>query len=146
MRRVNPTYQGKPCPKGHPGIRYRANGSCKHCLQERTAEARRQTRAKPLADPITTKRKQLFHFAQRRAMADDVPFSITLADVQIPPTCPALDIPMTSAVLTCISIGLGYVPGNVAVISSRAYNVRHGASSRELRLVADWIDRNNWLD
>lgn len=35
---------------------------------------------------------------------------------------------------------LGYVPGNVAVISHRANRIKSDATADELRAVADWLD------
>jgi hypothetical protein len=146
-KRTNPTYQGAPCKRGHSGLRYKANGTCTECLVARTAEARRQTRARtPGTDPATAKRKQLYAFAQRRCMTDGTTFTITLDDVAIPLTCPILDTPMHHCTLMSIDVALGYVPGNVVVVSTRAANIRNGASSCELRAVADWLDANSWLN
>jgi hypothetical protein len=37
---------------------------------------------------------------------------------------------------------LGYVPGNVAVISLRANTMKQDATAAELRVLADWIDNH----
>jgi hypothetical protein len=39
-----------------------------------------------------------------------------------------------------INPALGYVPGNIAVISWRANNLKRDAAAAELRRIADWMD------
>jgi len=36
---------------------------------------------------------------------------------------------------------LGYVPGNVAVISVKANFIKGNATAAEIRLVAEWLDK-----
>lgn len=73
--------------------------------------------------------KYLWRLAKRRAALQGVPFTITPEDVQIPSTCPVLGIPLVSVLFGAgtqlagtpsvdrLDPTLGYVPGNVAVIS-----------------------------
>jgi hypothetical protein len=95
-------------------------------------------------------RVNMLYRTKRRAAKIGVPFDLTTFDVQIPETCPALGIPLrvSPGVLTDNSPSidrlvpkLGYVPGNIHIISNRANRIKTDAMSEELRLVADWIDR-----
>ena len=88
----------------------------------------------------------MFWDAKKRAKAKGIPFTIAAADISIPDTCPLLGIPLArspgfrtavSPSLDRIKPELGYVPGNVWVISYRANTLKNDASIDELkRLVA----------
>lgn len=80
--------------------------------------------------------------AKSRAAKLGVPFSITADDVVIPELCPVLGVPMelggktvrkTSPSLDRVIPSLGYVPGNVKVISNYANIIKQGHSLEDLR-------------
>lgn len=75
-------------------------------------------------------------------------FTIEPADIVIPEYCPVLDIPLmrgrgsstpNSPTLDRIWPALGYIPGNVAVISHRANTIKGDATSAELTRVLSWL-------
>jgi hypothetical protein len=77
--------------------------------------------------------------AKRRGLE----FTITLADIDIPTICPVLEIPIrfdgerdNMPSLDRINSSLGYVKGNVIVISWRANWLKSNATSEELKLLA----------
>jgi len=92
-----------------------------------------------------------------------VPFDLLLEDIVIPESCPILGIPLVRAVglmtdnspsVDRIIPDLGYVKGNIAIISNRANRIKTNATASEIRAVADWLDRacagseiaeNSWL-
>jgi hypothetical protein len=99
------------------------------------------------------KRVMLYH-ARRRALQKGIPCTITIDDFEIPTHCPVLGIKLargshkvsqhSSPSLDRVIPSKGYVPGNIAVISTRANRLKCDCTSgAELRLVADWLD--NWL-
>jgi hypothetical protein len=86
--------------------------------------------------------------ARKRARKRVVPFAITADHVLIPDICPILGIPLVtnrvraradSPSIDRIEPALGYVPGNVHVISFRANTMKSDASPAELLMLADWI-------
>lgn len=90
--------------------------------------------------------------AKRRAKRDGLPFSLALDDVpEVPVSCPVLGIPLvpnkkagpidTSPSLDRICPSLGYVAGNVRVISFRANRLRSDATAEELRAIASDAER-----
>ena len=89
--------------------------------------------------------------ARRRAKKAGLPFSITSADVLIPEFCPVLGARLewhdkqggafNSPSLDRLIPELGYIPGNVMVISKRANCIKQDASAEEIRRVADWLER-----
>lgn len=96
-------------------------------------------------DPLPT----LLQGAKSRAKQKGVPFDLTRDDIFIPTHCPVLGIPMASGrgngpianspTIDRIVPELGYVRGNVAVISHRANTIKQNASVTELLAVAAWL-------
>jgi hypothetical protein len=92
--------------------------------------------------------KQLLKSAGRRARDYDVPFNITLEDIVIPDACPVFRTAMymgtkgdnrNSPSIDRIIPELGYVPGNIQVISMKANTMKQDASPDELEQFAWWI-------
>jgi hypothetical protein len=86
--------------------------------------------------------------ARNRARKAGVPFNITKDDIVIPSHCPVLGIPLfprvgrgggdNSPSLDKIKPELGYVPGNIIVVSFKANRIKSDATIRELRDVASF--------
>jgi len=86
-----------------------------------------------------------------RARAESIPFSITEADFDIPEYCPVFPWlklefsngrstrPDNIPTLDKIVPSLGYVPGNVAIISMRANRLKSDATAGELQAILDWV-------
>lgn len=80
-----------------------------------------------------------------RAKAKGIPFTITVDDITIPSHCPVLGIELVkgtgrgpkenSPSLDRFDPTLGYVPGNVYVISARANKIKSDATIDELEKV-----------
>lgn len=86
--------------------------------------------------------------AKIRAFKKGIPFAITKADLTIPEFCPILGIRLSlsksvatgnSPSLDRINPKLGYVPGNVAVISYRANMIKSCGTAAEHERIAQWI-------
>lgn len=82
--------------------------------------------------------------ARMRAKRDGVPFDLTKEDIIIPDICPVLGIPLkvgdrkshdNAPSLDKKIPSLGYVKGNVAVISYRANRIKNDATPEELEKV-----------
>ena len=79
--------------------------------------------------------------SKSRATKEGLPHSITLEDIQIPSICPILGILLNfdnekqadnSPSLDKIDPRMGYVPGNVWVISMRANRLKSNATPDEI--------------
>ena len=107
------------------------------CQQCNAAYMRVYMKQRRLKKPTTT----LLERARSRAIRRGVRFSIALEHIVIPQSCPALGIPIllgeersaNSPSLDRIVPKLGYVPGNVRVISDRANRLNSNRSLSELR-------------
>ena len=89
--------------------------------------------------------------ARKRAERDNLPFDIDTDYIYsiIPhdAICPILKVPMVYNTRYTMSIDkivpeLGYVKGNVQIISIRANQMKTDATSSELKLFANYIQRN----
>jgi hypothetical protein len=92
----------------------------------------------------------LYWQLKTRAKTAGVPFNLTLDDIIIPTHCPILGIPIfrnkgshgptgNSPSVDRLVPALGYVKGNVWVISQRANVMKNDASFEELERFADWV-------
>lgn len=87
-------------------------------------------------------KKRMFFTARSRAKKHGMEFTIREADILIPDTCPYLGVPLThaygegrvqsNASLDRIDSALGYVPGNVQVISDLANRMKQDATPAQL--------------
>jgi hypothetical protein len=112
---------------------------CKVCRRGKSSVSN------PLRDHVFL----LLSAARSRAKRQKVPFDLTEDDIAIPARCPVLGIPLergegkptpNSPSLDKIIPALGYVKGNVAVISHRANSIKNNASIHELRALVRWLE------
>ena len=78
----------------------------------------------------------MLHNAKQRARREGLPFDLTEADIVIPARCPVLGIPLRSHIgegkgprpdsptLDKLIPELGYVPGNIVVVSAEANRLK----------------------
>jgi len=90
----------------------------------------------------------LYHAAKSRAKKYNIEFTITPEDIKIPKFCPYFNIPLTNIrnrngkipgtnpSLDRINNDLGYIPGNIQVISIRANRIKSNLSLEELETFA----------
>lgn len=98
------------------------------------------------ADPLS----KMLQAAKHRARKFGVPFDLAREDVSIPTHCPALGIPLQvgkgkitdgSPSLERIRPALGYVRGNVVVVSHLANRIKNSATLEQMISVAGWALR-----
>lgn len=96
---------------------------------------------------MRNREKSLCLSARNRSRIQNIPFDLTPEDIIIPDVCPVLGIPMEFAEgkrtdgtpsLDKIVKELGYVRGNVAVISWRANRLKNDATLEELEKLTEY--------
>ena len=104
--------------------------------------------------PVTYRRNRMLINARYRARKMSLPFSLTIDDIPENTHCPALGIELNYTVGTAAGVRfdapsldrivpeLGYVPGNVEVISARANTIKHNATAEEIIAVGNWVKKN----
>ena len=98
-------------------------------LEERRERHRKNAKEHYWRTLQTEPRKAMLHNAQRAARRFNVPINITIDDIAVPARCPAFDIPLhrsngvageASPSVLRIEPQLGYVKGNIIVVSAKA--------------------------
>lgn len=91
--------------------------------------------------------QRIWQCAKLRAKKKGFPFDIEVSDILIPSHCPALGIPLfvgksggiaNSPSLDRLIPELGYVKGNVCIISHKANVAKNNLTPEELVRVAEW--------
>lgn len=138
----------RACRSEEGRLRYRKG------MSDPTWRARRRAYMRANYDPERSKawyesrpaENLMLEAARSRARRLGLPCTIAASDIDIPGTCPVLGISMrrnkggvtrkdNSPSLDRIIPALGYVPGNVRVISWRANNLKRDATLEELELI-----------
>lgn len=96
--------------------------------------------------------KRLFFSAKKRAENSDLDFNIELCDIIIPEFCPVLGIKLDkhreynikdhSPSLDRINPKMGYVKGNVCVVSWRANWLKNNGTKEEFEAIVNYLDKS----
>jgi len=86
--------------------------------------------------------------AKARAKRKNLEFNIDISDIIIPKVCPILNIPLiknfgsgkssNSPSLDRIDSALGYIKGNIQVISSKANTMKNNGTLDEMIMLGEW--------
>lgn len=115
------------------------------CRAEIKGKIKQYNRQKLLLHPENA----LLTHARKRAAKFKIPFSLTLDDITIPFVCPVLGILLkhgegtvhdNSPTLDRFVPELGYVPGNVTVMSKRANTLKSNGTLEEHIKIVQWLD------
>lgn len=141
----------RPCKHGHVSARDR-QGKCPECRVRWDAKFAGENpgyHKKYLEDyRAAGAEKYMLWGARERARKGGYVCTITVHDIVIPKFCPLLGIELkrgtgaggvisSSPTLDKINPILGYVPGNIWVISARANTLKNDATLQELRMLVD---------
>lgn len=125
----------------NPGHADGFNNVCRECAKNRWKETATDKRVLYLLQRLRSKSKQI-----------SVPFNLEVSDIIVPDTCPVLGIPLSfgketnetgwrdnSPSVDRIVPSLGYVKGNIVVISYRANRIKNDATIDELEKVSTFF-------
>ena len=140
-------YTEMPCKRGHICARYTSTAKCTECSKYDLAASYKRDTKQLVA-------RHMIYNARRRAEKLGVPFDLTREDVLRvwPPDnrCPVFGTLLTrhgghptkeSATIDRLDPKLGYVSGNIAVLSLRANQIKAGeVDPDEVRKVATWME------
>lgn len=113
----------------------------------RKEQSLNQKRAKHMLD----QRPRLLRSARERALERGTPFTITEEDIVVPENCPVFGEPLIpgigqahdfSPTLDEIIPGMGYIPGNIQVLSRLANTAKNKMTPAQMIMFADWVYSN----
>jgi hypothetical protein len=158
LKLAKPAPSWRPCRKGHAPENKDAWGHCKVCRVEyyhkdpearkkREREAMRRRRARNMAE-------YLLGDLKRNAKKRGQEFKIKVADIlPLPILCPVLGIKINYSgsekdrncwpSVDRFDSRIGYLPGNVRVISYRANRMKGDATLDELKALIAWMEKEN---
>lgn len=119
----------------HSACLFGINTVCKQC---RASISQNQWKGKRLETKILQR-------AKTRATQQDIEFSITEEDIVIPEKCPVFGTLFVyndcdlAASIDKINPLLGYVKGNIRIISNKANRMKSNATHEDLLIFAAWV-------
>jgi len=149
------------CLHGHERTPDNLNacGACMACNRTRTRAASKKRQENPEALREFNEKRYVYNKlrpkhvmvekAKVRAKKRNLPCTITVDDFEIPEFCPVLGVPLlTSATRTHPNSpsldrfhpAMGYVPGNVVVISHRANRLKGDGILEEHKRLVSWME------
>ena len=138
-------FTGKPCKRGHLSDRRVSNYICIQCAKDIYTVADREN----YRTDNTLQRQ--FNTRRQSALRNDILFTIKFEDIEQPEYCPVLGIKLTygwsgeglrddaKATIDKLVPALGYVPGNVFVISWRANKLKNDMTVVELENILRYM-------
>ena len=128
-----------------------ASSHQKNKTQHNVRHARRRKERKVSPERMTWALKKLLADARLRARQRGCEFRLSIADLSPPDRCPVFNVVLVyqaserrlsnSASLDRIDSAGGYTPDNVWIISWRANQIKSDATAKELRQLADAVER-----
>jgi hypothetical protein len=94
------------------------------------------------ANPV----KSMLQRCRKRAKELKLPFNLTISDIQFTEKCPVFDVLFTvdgpfTASIDRIHNELGYVKGNVIIVSMLANRIKNNSTPEQLQQVAKFYER-----
>ena len=153
----------KATGRTYNGVRLALDSEAREKGRLASAARRAKAKAEDLEGFLAKDRKAQRNYHQRRpelkmlysaresAKRQDIPFDLTADDIIIPKRCPVLGLELqrssgartySSPSLDRLVPALGYVKGNVQVISWRANKLKGEGTAEEHRLISQWMERN----
>jgi hypothetical protein len=94
--------------------------------------------------------QKLFENLRTKSRTHNIPFTITVEDIVIPQTCPVFGTTLVRdgedrdawPSVDRFVPSLGYVPGNIMVISYRANRIKNDATLAELKDIVKWLEQH----
>lgn len=128
--------------------RYAKCLSCRREYYETYGKNHPEWNSKQVARRKANPERLVFDRVQAKAKKLGIPFNLSLKDIFIPKHCPILGIELTapgagqteaSPSVDRLKPSLGYVSGNVWIISNRANRLKNDATVEELERIAAWM-------
>ncbi len=146
-------FTGIPCIRGHISKRKTSNGICIKC----SIDIYRTRQREDYSNSENTLYTQ-FKTRRQAALREGIPFTIEFDDLELPEFCPVFGVKLeysgskqengkqtrnpNKASIDKLIPELGYIPGNVFVVSWRANNLKSNMSIDQLEMILKYMKDN----
>jgi hypothetical protein len=120
--------------------------NCRSCAMDKARRSYRRHKSSSVENYKKHPEKKIFQNLKARAKRQHIPFNIELSDIVLPDVCPVLGIPIilfsssdNSPSVDKFIPDLGYVKGNINIISKRANRIKDNASIEEVEKLLEWM-------
>jgi len=112
-------------------------------------EIKAKRRKKIKQDKLENVAIYLWKYAKRRAKEKQLPVTLVLEDIKVPEYCPVLGFKLipgegkvhdASPTLDKIIPSLGYIPGNIIVMSKKANTLKSNGTLEEHKKLVKWME------
>ena len=125
---------------------YKPHQICRSCSREKARRSMRKNSSSSRENYHKNPHKKIFMNLKSRATAKNIPFNLDISDIVIPVICPVLNIPIipfsksdNSPSVDRLIPALGYVKGNINIISNRANRIKSDATLEEIEAIVNWL-------
>jgi len=142
-------FTGKPCPHGHVAPRISGKCWCILC-RKKTQNSREPARLRYQRARLKNPIRMLLSHARHNAKRKGYEYSLSTVDIVLGNHCPCCGVKFELAgnnharsapSLDRFDSSKGYIPGNINVICWACNNMKGAATSAQLRMIADWMER-----
>jgi hypothetical protein len=128
----------------------RSNCKVCHRLHNNTLEKRLKNGIRNKANRKKDPKQFMLYSAKAMAKKAGLPFALTISDLTVPEFCPVLGLKLEVATglvkdnspsLDKFIPELGYVPGNITVMSWRANALKKDATTADIAAIVDYVRR-----
>jgi hypothetical protein len=140
-------FTGKSCKHGHTAERFVRNHQCVECSRTMYYDAeRKRYQENPLF--------RQFQQRKQAALKNRIPFTIEFDELEQPEFCPVFGVKLNyvanekgnrkpnRASIDKVIPELGYVSGNVRIISDQANRLKNNATVEQLKMILKYIEEN----
>ena len=120
--------------------------NCRSCARNKARRSYRTHKSSNVEKYKENPEKKIFQNLKGRAKKNGVVFEIEISDIIIPEICPVLGIPIipfsssdNSPSVDKFIPTLGYVKGNINIISKRANRIKDNATVEEVEKLLNWM-------
>lgn len=139
------TFECRKCGESFPREGFSPHSGCKFGIDRGRCLICKNEEGKASYHKSTNEQK-IFNRAKSRATRKGWEFTIELSDIKIPELCPVFKQPLIygdtdwTPSIDRINPALGYIKGNICIISNRANRIKNDASMQELQAVVSWME------
>lgn len=136
---------GRPCKHGHITERMASCGTCCECRKPQKAKHYDKNPKRKWAEGVVAgARYRMKQVGKRDQCTITVPYILSI----LPNECPVFGtkfvfkgnkVSSESATLDRLVPELGYVPGNIAIISMKANRIKNAYGSEDILKVGEWL-------